>query len=124
MAGEIKYSRKFPRRRFRQDVGLLHRGKYTLVQGLEIGEGGMLVKFPDSVKAGDIIAISFFISQKGFVVVLGEVVYQKPEPGQEDPSYAMGIKFIDLEFEFKRHIRDFIALKTAEEAMEENRKAA
>jgi hypothetical protein len=117
-----KYSRKFPRRRFKQDVGLLHKGGYAVVGGLEIGEGGMLVRFPDSVQIGDVVGLSFFIPLKGFVSVVGEVVYQRPELNTsiDENTGTLGVKFMDLEFESKRFIRDFIALKTAEEAFLEN----
>jgi hypothetical protein len=107
-----KQNRRFPRRRFSAPAGLLVQGHYSIVMSGEVGEGGMLIKNADRnipLKTG--VVLNFYIPLKGFVSVMGEKAY--------DNDYGTGFRFLDLSFESKRLIRDFIALKTANEVLEE-----
>ncbi len=116
---EAKYSRQFPRRKFSQPLGLLHMARFELVTSAEIGEGGILFRSSKDMVIGQPITLSFFVPQKGFITVMGEILYKR-EQKNDGKSRHFGIKFLDLEFECKRMIRDYIALKTAGEAIEGN----
>jgi hypothetical protein len=105
--------RRFPRRQFKHSVGLLFLGKYHIVSGLEIGEGGMLFECPQALIQNQHVVINFFVPERSFVTVTGEVLYSKPEGTEQ--KISVGVKFISLPFESKRMIRDYIAEKTSAE---------
>ncbi len=109
---ERKYTRRFPRRRFREKIGVLHKGEYAMSGAVEIGEGGMLLKPESTPVIGDLVTVNFFIPAKDFITVMGQIIYKR---GTE----FFGVRFLDLDFNSKRIIRDYIALKTAVEALEE-----
>ncbi|MBK9294859.1 MAG: PilZ domain-containing protein [Oligoflexia bacterium] len=103
--------RHFPRRKFKYSVGVLHQGSYELCQAHEIGEGGMLIETGLPIKEASLVCVNYFIPEQGFITVMAEIVYSKN-------NKMFGIKFVDLEFEYRRFIRDYIAQKTKEEAKE------
>ncbi|MCC6277629.1 MAG: PilZ domain-containing protein [Oligoflexia bacterium] len=105
--------RKFPRRQFRQSIGLLVKGGYHIVNGIEIGEGGMLIMSPQALTSSSHIVLNFFVPERSFVTVTGEVLYSNAKPGADGVS--VGVRFINLPFEGKRMIRDYIAEKTSAE---------
>ena len=86
----------------------------TIVQGREIGEGGVLIVSNEFLEKGCHVVLNFFMAKNRFVTVTGEIVY-KIENKQE----LFGIKFINLSFEGKRAIREFIADKSLMEVHEE-----
>jgi hypothetical protein len=104
-----RFTRRFPRRRFTQNTGLLNLGTYSIVLSLEIGEGGILIRSDHHLEVGHHVVVNFFISEKGFITVTGEVRYKMEES-------IFGLKFTNLPFESKRFIRDYIAEKTAAES--------
>ncbi len=112
MADNTIHRRRFPRRIFDHPAGVLNRGIFTVCEGFEISEGGMLTNQMENCVQGSIVVINFFIPNRDFVTVRGEVVYIKPANPQQRGMPAMGIKFQNLQFREKRFIRDFIADKT------------
>lgn len=114
MDSDALHSRRFPRRTYTGPLGIMHRAQYHMAQVAELGEGGMLFVSGVSMESGHRVALSFFIPEKGYIGVLGEIVYVKKNDGG---LHHFGIKFVDLEFTHKRMIREYIALKTAAEAL-------
>lgn len=94
-------------------MGVLFQGNYQVSQAIEIGEGGMLLESCHALAPEALICLSFYVPQKGFITTLAQVAYTKQEG-------SIGLKFLSLEFEYRRAIRDYIAQKTALEAKELN----
>lgn len=96
---------------------MLHRGKYLLTVGDEIGEGGMSLRSDVLLPIHDRVVVNYFVPQKGFITATGQILYViEGPPGST--SCLFGIKFDTFEFEKKRMVRDYIAHKTAQEAEE------
>ena len=110
------FRRRFPRRQFRYSVGVLARGEYNVVSGLEIGEGGLLFQTTlELIKDSDVV-LNFFVPGRSFISVRGLIVYSLPDSANKGEKRSYGIKFHSLAFEYKRVIRDYIAEKTSQEA--------
>lgn len=109
--------RRFPRRRYMQKIGILYKGKYHLGSGLEIGEGGLKLYSDHEFENGGKAVLSFLISAEVYIVVIAEVRYHLG-PKNGDPE-SFGFQFVDIAFDKKRAIRDYIAAKTEVEAEEE-----
>ena len=100
--------RKFPRKAFRKKLTFLCRGKANVVQGVEIGEGGISFKsdfiFDDNQK----IIVNFFISEGDFFSVRTTL---KNKVTVSD-HFIYGVSFDDISIALKRQIRAFVARKT------------
>ena len=94
-------------------MGLLTQGQYHLSDSKEIGEGGIRIVSPYALNKGQRIVLTFFVGPKRFITVTGSVVYAAPIALKGEAAY--GVKFENLVFEGRRMIRDYIAMKTAEE---------
>jgi hypothetical protein len=113
-------------------------GNYNVSVGQEIGEGGLLLESQVELAVGATVVVTFFVSGSCFTVVTGEVLYKvkktdqskskvqsqkndqsklNDQPKSKDQHY--GLRFVDLTFESKRAIRDFIAEKSSNEAKQE-----
>ena len=117
MATERKVikKRRFPRRKFKQVMGLLFRGAYDISQSVQIGEGGMLIRSPHAHKDGEKVVISFLVPGRGFMIVRAQIQYSLPD--KKSGSAFWGVKFLNLSFENRRILRDFISAKTEAEAL-------
>jgi hypothetical protein len=109
--------RKSPRRAFRRPIGALLHGEYSVTQARQLGEGGMLLQWEHSLKVGEQFVVTFILTDMTYVVVRAEVRYSAPSkhPGQP-PFY--GCQFINLPFEKKRAIRQYVADKSEREAVQ------
>lgn len=107
--------RKFPRRYFQRNVGVLSRGEYVIGEGVEIGEGGMMFSINKEISESNRVLVSFRIPNHGFVVIQAHIRNTR----HNDTYYRYGVEFVDLAFQNRRRIRDFIAEKTEEEAQRE-----
>jgi hypothetical protein len=110
--------RRSPRRLFERRVGLLHRGVYCVVDAIEIGEGGMMVRLVNDVKVDDEVVVTFAIPGKKLMSISGAVRYVI-ELGS---GKAFGLQFKELEIPYKRIIRRYVAAKSEEEASSEKRR--
>lgn len=119
MATERKIikKRRFPRRKFTQKIGLLFRGKYDISESVQIGEGGMMIRSPHEHEEGDWVVLSFLVPGRAFVIVRGQVQFKGKDSSIGTPLY--GIRFLNITFENRRVLRDFISAKTEAEAREE-----
>lgn len=105
--------RRFPRRLFNAPVGIIFDGKYKVVPGFEISEGGLLVQAPEAIKANSPIVVSFYVpGGRDFVTVKATVLYVKKPTAKSSGKSSIGVKFTNLQFTEKRSIRDYIADKT------------
>ncbi|MEC9282181.1 MAG: PilZ domain-containing protein [Bdellovibrionota bacterium] len=107
-----KEKRKFPRRIFESSLGVLSKGIYYTGVGVEIGEGGMMFHINEEISESNRLLVSFRVPNHGFVVIQANVRNTR----HDDGGFRYGIEFVDLAFENRRRIRDFIAEKTQDEA--------
>jgi hypothetical protein len=109
--------RKYPRRRYRQPVGILHRGKFWLTRGEEIGEGGLLVNSDRPIAQGEMVIISLFIPGGDIAIIRSEVRYQfDSRASGSSIGNFIGFQFTSVIFKHKKKIRDYIAAKSEAEA--------
>lgn len=109
--------RRFPRRKFTQKIGLLFKGKYSVTESVQIGEGGMMILSPHKHVEGDQVVISFLVPGRAFVIVRAQVQYKIDDTKAGKIYY--GMKFLNITFDHRRKLRDFIAAKSEKEAVQE-----
>jgi len=110
--------RRFPRRRFKRRVSVLHKGVYHLGTGVEIGEGGMLLEVGTSIAEGDMVLVNFMLPATGISIVQAQV--RSTRVGEQASQY--GLLFTNLDYEGKKGIREYISSKSVEESIEEMRR--
>jgi hypothetical protein len=98
-------NRKYPRRDFESQVGVLIQGKYMIQSSFEIGERGMLFETDMALRNIEKMVISFVIPGGHIVITQAQVRYQLVK-GQKA---RVGVEFINITFEDRRKVRDFIA---------------
>jgi hypothetical protein len=98
--------RRVPRRTFEAPVGILVHGQYHVERSFQVGEGGMLVSAHKPLQVGTILVASFFVKNTT-IIVRGVVRNVMPAKGDQPERY--GLEFVNLEFQFKREIRNFVA---------------
>ncbi|MCB0394421.1 MAG: PilZ domain-containing protein [Bdellovibrionales bacterium] len=109
--------RRYPRRQFKHKVGVLYRGHYLVGDAWEIGEGGIRFSTDHKLEAESVVVLSFLVSTEVYVITKGQLRYQSPP--KEDGRITFGFQFLDIAFDKKRAIRDYIAAKTEAEAARE-----
>lgn len=108
--------RRVPRRTFDNPVGVLVGGQYSIERAFQVGEGGMMICYaPAQLEVGSKLVASFFLSPTSTVIVRGIVRSRVPADGDLPVRY--GIEFANLEFQYKREIRNFVASATHSEAV-------
>ncbi len=105
--------RRYPRRPFGARFGILQDGKYLVFNAVELGERGAGVESDLILKKNDILVVSFFV-QGHFVVCRAEIRYILPK---ELGSFFYGVEFVNIKFEDRRNVRDFIAKKGEAETL-------
>ncbi len=97
--------RKYPRRSFEAKVGVMIQGKYFVENAFELGERGILFETEIALKNNDNLLISFVIPG-GYVVMTRAQVRYCLNKGNK---LRVGVEFINITFEDRRKVRDFIA---------------
>lgn len=101
--------RKFPRKMFRKNLSFLCRGQASVVQGVEIGEGGISFKSDFVFEENQQIIVNFFIFEGDFFSVRTTL---KNKQIVSD-HFIYGVSFDDMTIALKRQIRAFVARKAA-----------
>ena len=104
--------RRVPRRNFNSSVGCLFRGRYSIVRSQQVGEGGMSIIVPFELEIGDRVVLTFRIPSGSTICVRGEVRYRDQEVSTG--NFMAGIQFENLDFHFKRELRNLVASATNE----------
>jgi PilZ domain len=104
--------RRKPRRAFSAPVGVLCGGQFEVVRATQLSEGGIgfTSKTPYQVSAKAVF--SFLIPDGGAVVVRGEIAQIDKHAG----SIHYGVKFLSVNLQLRRVIRNYVAAKTEAEA--------
>lgn len=104
--------RRYPRRDFRRQIGVLVEGAYFLAQGLEVGEGGIAIhvdeKALQKLAVGKCAVLTFKMPGGHFISVRAEVRNDVPVGGAQ----AVGCSFHNLAFEARREIRSFVSARS------------
>lgn len=104
--------RRYPRRNFRRQIGVLVEGAYFLAQGLEVGEGGIALHVDDEafrkLAVGKCAVLTFKMPGGHFISVRAEVRNDVPVGGAQ----AVGCSFHNLAFEARREIRSFVSARS------------
>jgi c-di-GMP-binding flagellar brake protein YcgR len=111
--------RRFPRRVFKRTVSVLCEGLYYIGAGNEIGEGGMLLEMNESVSMheGAQLLINFLLPSTGICIVKAEVRSYRTDKGK----HYYGVLFLNLDYDGKKGIREYIAAKSEQESEEERK---
>ena len=108
--------RRVPRRTFESPVGVLAHGGYQLERAFQVGEGGMMISSRERpLTVGQNIVLSFYLPTSSTIIVRGIVRSITPAEGHFPERY--GIEFVQLDFQYKREIRNFVASATGAEAV-------
>jgi hypothetical protein len=100
--------RKFPRKFFRKKLTFLCRGKATVVDGVEIGEGGISFKSDFILDDNQQLIVNFFISEGDFFSVRTTLKNRQVVNDQ----FIYGVGFDDISIALKRQIRAYVARKS------------
>lgn len=106
-------SRRTPRRVYMRAIGVLWNGQYTVTQGLQISEGGILFRSEFSLPVKSQIVISLVLPGGDVIVTRGEVIYERPDSGS---ARQIGVRFKSLALNLRRLIRNYVTAKTQAEA--------
>ena len=113
--------RRFPRRRIAAVACVLYQGKCEVTTIVEISEGGLSFNGKLELKTNETILISFHVSARKFICVRAGIAYSKklPPDFEGGATRYYGVKFLNLKFESKKYIREYIAAKTEGESQVE-----
>lgn len=101
--------RRVPRREFQRRIGVLVKGRYHVSRCVQIGEGGIMIYSADNLSVGQRVVLSFKLPGQAPTVVSAAVRYILPE--QLGIKERYGLEFINLNFEVKREIRNYVAMQ-------------
>lgn len=102
--------RRVPRRNFECPIGVLLHGDFNVQRCYQVGEGGMMISSAVPPLEGAQLVISFFLTSGSLIMVRGVVRSIIPAQGKWPERY--GIEFLNLGFQYKREIRNFVAAAT------------
>jgi hypothetical protein len=102
--------RKYPRRLFEAQVGVMIHGNYFIENSFELGEKGILFETSIALKSMENMVISFVIPGGYVVMTRAQVRYQI----KKGDVAKVGVEFTNITFEDRRKVRDFIAQRKEE----------
>ncbi len=105
---DLPIRRKFPRKLFRKNLTFLCRGQASVVQGVEIGEGGISFKSDFVLDENQRIIVNFFIADGDFFSVRTTLKNKQTTSGH----FIYGVSFDDISIALRRQIRAYVASKT------------
>lgn len=104
-SNNVSSRRKFPRKSFRKSISFFYQGKGQVVEGVEIGEGGISFRSNFELPLQEKVIINFFIPEGDFFSIpttLRSIQNQTP-----DKIY--GFSFDEVSIALKRQIRAYVA---------------
>lgn len=110
--------RRVPRRTFNASVGVLTEGKYAVERCFQLGEGGMMIeRTAGQLAVGQQLVVNFFLPEGSLVMVRG--IVRVAIPAKEGQPGRYGLEYLNLGFQNKRAIRNFVAAATREDGQSE-----
>lgn len=108
MANEVdrpENKRRFDRRKCSTKVGVLVGGHFSFHEGVEISEGGMLLRANASFVVGQTIELNFFVPDGTFATASGEIAYAFELSPTE---HFFGIRFVETTLPARMEIRLYV----------------
>lgn len=97
--------RKYPRKAFRKTVSFISHGLAEVVDGVEIGEGGLSFKTSKVIPKEQKLIVNFFLPDGDFFSV--RTTLRNIQNASQ--SYIYGVSFDDVSIALKRQIRAYVA---------------
>ena len=88
-----------------------------MTESRQIGEGGMMILSPVDLPQGARILVNFMIPGAGPLILQSQVLYRI----QQEVGFRYGLRFLNVRFEQRRWIRNYVALKTESEAKSDSK---
>lgn len=107
------YQRRLPRRPFSRAFGVLSRGEYFLVQGVELGEGGLGFTTDRAFGSGDQMLMSIVLPHSEMLFLRAEVKSVQKIEGQSDQR--VGLAFVDAPDAARRGLRSFVTMRLGQQ---------
>ncbi len=101
----LQHNRKFPRKLFRKNLTFLCRGQASVVQGVEIGEGGISFKSSQELKPEQKMIVNFFLPDGDFFSVKTTLKNVQ----NTSQNFIYGVSFDEVSIALKRQIRAYVA---------------
>ena len=98
--------RKYPRKAFQKPVAYLCQGSSQVVNGVEIGEGGLSFESAQNISVDQNIIVNFFIPEGDFFSLQTSVRSASVKPGGQ---IVYGVHFLNMSLSLKRQIRAYVA---------------
>lgn len=107
----ISGRRRVPRRSFESTVGVLFKGVYKVERSYQVGEGGMMISIAEGqLEEGSNLALSFYLPSGQLIMVRG--IVRNIVGGRDGAAVRYGVEFLNVGFQSKREIRNFVAAAT------------
>lgn len=97
--------RKYPRKAFNRSMSFICRGVSQVVDGVEIGEGGLSFKSDFILDKGQQLVVNFFLNEANFFSVAATV----RNSSEVSDHFIYGVSFDEVDISLKRKIRAFVA---------------
>lgn len=97
--------RKFPRKSFRKSISYLAGGQGELVEGVEIGEGGISFRSKTKIELSQKVILNFFIPEGDFF----SVVITLKNAHESNGEFVYGTSFDEVSTSLKRQVRAYVA---------------
>lgn len=110
---DLSIRRKYPRKDFNKGVGFLYNGEYMVLEGSEMGEGGISFYSHRLFPIGEEAVLNFQIPGGSFIAVRVEVRHTSTVVQSE--KFMVGCLFMNLKFEHKREIRSYVSSQMEKE---------
>ncbi|MEK7358725.1 MAG: PilZ domain-containing protein, partial [Bdellovibrionota bacterium] len=98
-------ARRTPRRVFNRAIGVLHGGRYSIQQALQLSEGGMLFTSDSRFANGERIVATVLLPGGDGILFQAEIIYGRPGL---NGSFQYGVKFNGVGIHHKRMIRNYV----------------
>jgi len=102
--------RRVPRRSFDNPAGILKSGKYQMNRAYQLGEGGMMIGANEPMQVGTLLVVSFYVQTSTLILV--RAIVRSVIPAEAGLPERYGLEFLNLGFQLKRAIRNFVAAAT------------
>lgn len=112
-ARDVPINRKYPRRSFDRALSCLCNGKYSIGQGIEIGEGGISFVLDQQFSSEQGLVLNFQVPGGSFMSVRAEMGESKA--ASEAGQFILFCEFKNLKFEYRREIRSFVSARSEAE---------
>ena len=97
--------RKFPRKNFKKTISYLCQGEGEVVEGVEIGEGGVSFRSKKVLNLEQHLIVNFFLPEGDFFSI--QTTLKNLAVNPQDNIY--GVNFNEVSIALKRQIRAYVA---------------